>query len=539
MARDVDPETDASAPPLLLEHVGGPTLESGTLDLSRRLLLGRSPECDLVLPDASVSRRHALIDRRGTQLYLRDLDSRAGSFINDHQVAGVPAPLNLHDRVRIGPYRFRVRSSGTSHTRAPRSGRHTPFSTQMATPILAAEQRLELIVEFAASAALARDLEQLLAGTLEFAQRGLRAQVVALFSASEPTAPARTLPADGEVGLPDEDLLDLVTRGGVVPGRDQRDRPTLTAALRLDSETEWFLHACFDPHDDQNHDRLKLEAPEYLHALARLAALSQGNLQRRTIESQVERLQADLEGARDVQRRILPAAQGLCGAIEYALHLHPGRMVAGDLVDVIALPGGRTAVVLGDVAGAGVGAGFLMAGVQAWLQAILRQTGDAAAAATATNDYVARIGGGRFVTCWIGVFDAAQQRIEVVDAGHGHVRLVGASGACTDPALRGSIPLGVDPQAVFVMETLHLPPQSRLVLYSDGVVEQRSPAGQAFGEALLDAILQRCRCPLQDVSALLAGLELHAGGQPPADDATLLSVAWAPGPTRELAIPAT
>jgi serine phosphatase RsbU (regulator of sigma subunit) len=508
---------------LIFEQVGGPTLDVGPLKLDRRLLLGRSPECDLILPDVSVSRRHAVIDSRGPQLYLRDLDSRAGSYINDHKVSGVPAPLNLHDRVRIGPYRFRLRSVGGQVARASRAGRDTPFATQMATPILAAEQRLELIVEFAACAAIAGDLDELLAGTLEFAQRGLNARVVALFSATEPLLAARTLPAECKVGLPDEHLLDLAARGGVVPGRDASDRPTLTAALRLDSEAEWFLHACFDQ-DDQ---RLKLEAPEYLHALARLAALSQGDLQRRSIENRVERLQADLESARDVQRRILPADRGRCGSINYALHLHPGRLVSGDLVDVITLPGGRTAVVLGDVAGAGVGAGFLMAGVQAWLHAVLSETGDAARAAHATNAYVARVGGGRFVTCWIGVFDPLQRRIEVIDAGHGHVRLVDHLGSCTDPELRGSIPLGVDPLAAFVVEHLQLPNQSRLVLYSDGVVEQRSPTGQIFGALLLDAILNRSRSPVQDVSALLEGLQLHAGGQPPADDATLLSVAWA------------
>lgn len=520
-----------------LEQVGGPELSPSLLPLEGRQLLGRSPECDWVLGDASVSRRHALIDQRAGRLFLRDLGSRAGTFLNDHRLEPEqPAPLRDHDRVRIGPYRFRLRAtgSGPSSQRLSRIDRQASFSTQLATPILAAEQRLELIVEFAAAAAVAPDLDHLQRSALDFAQRGLGAQAVALLSAEPPFPLLLTHPANTEFEAPAAELLELAARGGVVPVRDRQDRPGLLAALRVDDETEVFVLSRFDAFQD----KLKTEAPEFLHALARLAGLSVGNLGRRAIEARIERLQADLESAREVQRRVLPPQSGTSNGIAYALHLHPGRLVAGDLVDVLPLSAGRTAVVLGDVAGAGVGAGFLMAGVQAFLRAMLTETGDAARAAAACNRYVAQVGGGRFVTCWIGVFDPASRRVEVIDAGHGHVRRVHHDGAVDRPQLTGAIPLGVDVAAAFTSEWLALDEHSRLVLFSDGVTEQRSPDGTCFGALMLDAILERSLSPVQDIRALLAGLELHAGGQPPADDATLLSVAWAAPATRELGIPA-
>lgn len=520
-----------------LEQVGGPELSPLLLPLEGRHLLGRSPECDWVLGDASVSRRHALIETRAQRWFLRDLGSRAGTFLNDHRLeADRPAPLREHDRVRIGPYRFRVRAAAgaANSSRFSRVDRSTPFSTQLATPILAAEQRLELIVEFAAAAAVARDLQQLQRSALDFAQRGLGAEAVALLASEPPFDVLMAHPEGSTFAPPAGELLELAARGGVVPTRDAQGRPGLLAALRVDDETEVFVMSRFADFSE----KLKVEAPEYLHALARLAGLSAGNLGRRAIEDRIERLQADLESAREVQRRVLPAQAGTCHGVAYALHLHPGRLVAGDLVDVLPLSAGRTAVVLGDVAGAGVGAGFLMAGVQAFLHAILSETGDAGRAARACNRYVAQVGGGRFVTCWIGVFDPARRQIEVIDAGHGHLRLVHYDGRIERPHLVGTIPLGVDPHAEFRCESLPLDEHSRLVLFSDGVTEQRSPDGVNFGALMLDAILERSLSPVQDIRALLAGLELHAGGQPPADDATLLSVAWAAPATRELSIPA-
>lgn len=513
-------EAVTAAPEWVLEQIGGPLLEGGPRPLQRRLLLGRSPECDWMLADASVSRRHVVLERRRDGWIVLDLGSRAGTCINDHPVAGVPVPLHLHDRLRIGPYRFRVRLQGVAT--ALRSARESVAHTSLGTPILAAEQRLELLVEFAAGAARARDRAELHRLTVEFAQRGLDALAVGLYSTEDPDTPVAVQPPAATLQLPGAAMLDLADRGGVVPSLDAAERPTLTVALRLDHTPEAWLHAVFAA----PHPRLKLEAPEFLHALARLAALSAGNLDRRAIAAKIERLQADLDGAREVQNRLLPPTEGQCGALDYALHLHPGRQVAGDLVDLQCLPDGRIAVVLGDVAGAGVGAGFLMAGVLAWLQSVLQHSGDPAAAAAAANAYVAQVGGGRFVSCWMGVFDPAQRRAWVVDAGHGHMRVLDEQGHCHTPALHGTIPLGVDRETRFYSEMLELPVQHRWVLYSDGVIEQRAPTGEEFGTQRLERVLRHSRSPVQDVQAVLAGLELHAGGRPPDDDATLLSLRW-------------
>jgi hypothetical protein len=68
--------------------------------------LGRTEANDVALPDAKVSRRHAVIHRQGPcELWLADLGSRNGTLLNGNKIQ-VPTPLSDQDRVEIGPFRL-------------------------------------------------------------------------------------------------------------------------------------------------------------------------------------------------------------------------------------------------------------------------------------------------------------------------------------------------------------------------------------------------------------------------------------------------
>ncbi len=68
--------------------------------------LGRTEANDVPLPDAKVSRRHAVIHRQGpSELWLADLGSRNGTFLNGSKIL-VPTLLSDQDRIDIGPYRL-------------------------------------------------------------------------------------------------------------------------------------------------------------------------------------------------------------------------------------------------------------------------------------------------------------------------------------------------------------------------------------------------------------------------------------------------
>jgi hypothetical protein len=77
------------------------------------LILGRSSSCDLRLPHASISRRHARLTRRGERLFLEDLGSQNGTFLDDERLAG-PRELQVGQRIHIGPAVLRLRVPGAN-----------------------------------------------------------------------------------------------------------------------------------------------------------------------------------------------------------------------------------------------------------------------------------------------------------------------------------------------------------------------------------------------------------------------------------------
>jgi pSer/pThr/pTyr-binding forkhead associated (FHA) protein len=97
------------------------------------LVLGRSSSCDLRLPHASISRRHARLTRRGERLFVEDLGSQNGTFIDDERLSA-PRELYVGQRIHIGPAVLRLRMPGAGQaahptrkpTRVAMAGRRPP-----------------------------------------------------------------------------------------------------------------------------------------------------------------------------------------------------------------------------------------------------------------------------------------------------------------------------------------------------------------------------------------------------------------------------
>ena len=74
-----------------------------------RLVVGRSPDCDCVVPEDCASRRHSEIWREGGRWFLRDLGSRNGTRLNGMRVAG-RVEIRVGDRVSLGGATYRLGS---------------------------------------------------------------------------------------------------------------------------------------------------------------------------------------------------------------------------------------------------------------------------------------------------------------------------------------------------------------------------------------------------------------------------------------------
>jgi len=256
---------------------------------------------------------------------------------------------------------------------------------------------------------------------------------------------------------------------------------------------------------------IQADAPAFCQAVARICGLALSNLQRIELGRRQHQLEADLDAAREVQRLIMPAAEGSFGTVRYALRSKPGRFVAGDLIDIFQLADGKVAVFLGDVSGKGIDAAILMATAQAHLNASLKHNPDPAAALTEVNRHMAsHIKDGRFISLWLGIIDPRPGSLTFVDAGHGHwlVKPAGMPPARIEST--GGFPIGIEAGTLYVNDTIAFPPGSRLVLYSDGLVEQQSPEGDCFGLSRAIAAFTQTTAPTTDVASLFASLAMFA-----------------------------
>jgi pSer/pThr/pTyr-binding forkhead associated (FHA) protein len=91
-------------PALVVRSGGGRAGETFPLS-GDETTVGRSPECDIFLDDVTVSRRHAIVARRGDHLQIEDLGSLNGTFLNRRRIESA-APLGDGDELQIGKYRL-------------------------------------------------------------------------------------------------------------------------------------------------------------------------------------------------------------------------------------------------------------------------------------------------------------------------------------------------------------------------------------------------------------------------------------------------
>ncbi|MFA5685438.1 MAG: SpoIIE family protein phosphatase [Lysobacteraceae bacterium] len=516
--------------PLQLRQIGGPILaELPTLD--RLCRIGRAAGADLLLPDPHVSRRHALIEPHGERLLLRDLGARGGTELNGQRIDPArPAALRAGDHLRIGPWLFALAAPAAEPMPdlALDEDGETLFQT---LPGSATRADMAAFARFAARASACRRIEDLDRLLLDELRRRAELDGAVLLTpagnghgvhlvgadppGAQPQALARRLLEQAAAGEPL--LIDAAgntslrsTLVGLPP------TGSVCVALREDGRAQAWLYGW-------RHGPLHPEAAlgDYLRGLAELGQALRGGLLQRLALERHARLEADLQEAQAVQRRLLPPAAGELGALGHACLFRPGRSVSGDLLLLHPRADGGCRFLLGDVAGSGAGAGLLMAQLCGLAQAALQSDLHLVATAGLLNDALLRIGEGRFATAILGHIDADAGHVDLIDAGHGLVLWAGADDALhTPPSLSGGPPLGVI-DLPYAPCRLPLPPGTRLLLASDGVPELRNPAGEAFGLERL-AAAPVGSTPAAQVAAIASAMDAWSGPAAAGDDATVL-----------------
>jgi sigma-B regulation protein RsbU (phosphoserine phosphatase) len=216
-----------------------------------------------------------------------------------------------------------------------------------------------------------------------------------------------------------------------------------------------------------------------------------------------------------MQRALLPRAAPTVDGLDVgAVYESSARVdVGGDVYDFLALADGRLAVVLGDVTGHGVDAAADMAMAKFVFRSLAREHPQPAEFLVAANDVVAtEISMGKFVTLTYVSVDVESGEVACSSAGHPPPRLVQLDGTVMELAAQG-LPLGVERGEPYDEVRTVFAPGATLVLYTDGVVEERR-GKELYGVERLDEVVRRnaIRGAADIAGAILEDCRAFGGG---------------------------
>jgi phosphoserine phosphatase RsbU/P len=263
---------------------------------------------------------------------------------------------------------------------------------------------------------------------------------------------------------------------------------------------------------------------QILDALAADAASILDNA--RLVEKERERqaLEQQIAIARDIQQALLPKNFRDFPHLAVSGANFPCLSVGGDYFDVFPLDDRRTAFLLADVSGKGLGAALLTTMLQGAISGMSLGT-DPARVFNHVNRFLcdhAEVG--RYATMFFGILDDCG-RLEFINAGHPSPILM-RQGRAEEAFTEGSFPVGLVPEAEFTTATLQLEANDTLFLFSDGVTEAMDPDEELYGVARLRGVLEgKTDLALDEIQKIvLESVENFARGARQADDLTMLLV---------------
>src|SRR6266496_2109043 len=215
-----------------------------------------------------------------------------------------------------------------------------------------------------------------------------------------------------------------------------------------------------------------------------------------------------------LQRSMLPTGLSAPSSVEVRHRYLPGSKmieVGGDWYESIALPGGRVALVVGDVAGHGVRAAVTMGRLRTAIHTLAMLEMPPAQTLQQLDELMQELGAREphFATCVYGIFDAVAGTLEVASAGHLPPLLVRPDDTIEFLDVSPAPPLGIGTGPI-QSRTIKIDDGSLLVLYTDGLVENRTRdideglqlLGEIFGPGAAASPLEDlCRATLASVYA--------------------------------------
>jgi predicted ester cyclase len=201
-----------------------------------------------------------------------------------------------------------------------------------------------------------------------------------------------------------------------------------------------------------------------------------------------ERIEHELQVARQIQQELLPEATPKLDGWQIAAYYGPAREVGGDFYDFLELEDGRLGLVVGDATGHGMPAALVMATTRGMLRAVVQSLKSPGEVLARVNEaLVADVPPSTFVTCFYGILDPKSGHLVYANAGH-DLPYLWRGGAAEELRARG-MPLGLMPAMGYEEKEITLKRGEGVLFYSDGLVEAHDPHYEMFGFPRLRALL--------------------------------------------------
>jgi len=259
-------------------------------------------------------------------------------------------------------------------------------------------------------------------------------------------------------------------------------------------------------------------------------ALENVNLMRAIADevAQRERLNREVEIAREVQERLFPQKLPPIQGLDYAGHCRPALGVGGDYYDFLALPQGNLGIAIGDVSGKGIAAALMMASLQASLRGeAARAPKDLAAVIANINRLVYEASSAhRYATFFYGQYNPATRQFDYVNAGHNPPLLFHPCKEKWEISRLevGGTVVGLLESFPYQQGQATLAPDDILVAFTDGISEAMNNNDEEWGEKnLIQTIEGNSKMPAAELlQHILQAADIFVAGAKQHDDMTLV-----------------
>lgn len=553
------PAPAASALPVLIVVQGQ---EEHNLAISKTpFTIGRKADRDVVILDPRVSREHAQIVLEGNKMFVQDLGSKHGTYVNGERIER--RQLNRNDRIDFGAedaaYAIfdpeRHSTSGVREFLSQMSGVH------MGTPGAAGDlEKMKIFLEAARKLNTTGVLDEVLVTLVEATLRLTRAERGYVFLV-QPDGGLRLAAgrnSRGEMLLDDKtishSILDDALKGNseylisdtskmsdfsarqsimaydlrtviAIPLRRTQmhrlesavqNRPEVTGVLYLDSR---FASR-----------EVSAVSSDILRAIATEAAALVENAHLVQAETAARAYQQELAIAAGIQQRLMTVhIPDVPFATVHGRNL-PCKEIGGDFFDVMQLGDSGLGMVVCDVSGKGVSAALLGSILQGMVYSQLGTTLGLDQICDSANKFLCqKILGEKYATIVIARL-SKEGDLEYINCGHVQPVVVSKEGVRRE--IEANLPVGLLPIATYSAARCKLSPGDRFLLVTDGVTEAENAEGEMFGNERLEAAAAGTQSRFEQ---LFDAVRQFCGPTPLNDDCTALEVTYR-GPSIDRAV---